>query len=403
MFIKRFSILLVLLINCIIISANDYSSNFGFVKQKDIAAYQKYVGKSFMIRNAFGKLETWERTKFYDYKYCIGKIYTINKITVKDIELNGKPNRKITIVASENGSNKKIKFNTYEEHSEKINYWGNIITYPLISYMPIVFVEQLDEFKKNHIGEIIKNDLVKDKYEIVDAFIGEGVGDNYDVAEINVKVKNNRTNDIVECPYSIVNIKPFEYALQGKYTTILKKVEKPEDTSDRYSKSKTIVEDGINKYFYTDSIIDILIFGDSKNFNFILKNVSNHSLKIVWNEAAFVGLDGTSSKIMHTGIKFSERESDQPATTIIRGAKIEDLATPTSNVYYDEGIPIGNIMINNGWKIKSMFPNKFVGDNIGEVKLMLPIQVKDVINEYTFVFDVNYLYDHPELLNLDRQ
>lgn len=403
MFIKRFSILLVLLINCMVIFANDYSNNFSFVKQKDVAAYQKYVGKSFMIRNAFGKLETWERTKFYDYKYCIGKTYTINKITVKDTKLNGKPNRKITIIAVENGSNKKIKFNTYEEPSQKINYWGNKITYPLISYMPIVFVEQLDEFKKKHVGEIIKNDLVKDKYEIVDAFIGEGVGDNYDVAEINVKVKNNRTNDIVECPYSIVNIKPFEYALQGKYTTILKKVEKPEDTSDRYSKSKTIVEDGINKYFYTDSIIDILIFGDSKNFNFILKNVSNHSLKIVWNEAAFVGLDGTSSKIMHTGIKFSERESDQPATTIIRGAKIEDLATPTSNVYYDEGIPIGNVIINNGWKIKSMFPDKFVGNSIGEVKLMLPIQIKDVINEYTFIFEVNYLYDHPELLNLNRQ
>lgn len=47
MLIKRFSILFVLLINCIIIFANDYSSNFGFVKQEDIAAYQKYVGKKF--------------------------------------------------------------------------------------------------------------------------------------------------------------------------------------------------------------------------------------------------------------------------------------------------------------------------------------------------------------------
>lgn len=400
MLIKRFSILFVLLINCIIIFANDYSSNFGFVKQEDIAAYQKYVGKKFLIRNAFGNLETWERTKLYDYKYYIGKTYTINKITVKDVKLNGKPNRRISIVAKENGSNRKIKFDAYEEYSEKLTYYGHKKIWPMISCMPIVFVEQLDEFKKNHIGEIIKNDLVKDQYEIVDVFIGEGVGDNYDVAEINVKVKNKRTNEVIECPYSIVKTKPFEYALQGKYTTILKKVEKPEDTSDRYSKSKSVVEDGINKYFYTDSIIDILIYGDSKSFNFILKNVSNHSLKIVWNEAAFVGLDGTSSKIMHAGIKFSARESDQPATTIIKGAKIEDLATPTSNVYYDEGIPIGNIMINNGWKIKSMFPEEFVGKSIGEVRLMLPIQIKDVINEYTFIFDVNYSYNHPELLNL---
>lgn len=53
-----------------------------------------------------------------------------------------------------------------------------------------------------------------------------------------------------------------------------------------------------------------------------------------------------------------------------------------------------------GWKIKSMFPEEFVGKSIGEVRLMLPIQIKDVINEYTFIFDVNYSYNHPELLNL---
>lgn len=33
---------------------------------------------------------------------------------------------------------------------------------------------------------------------------------------------------------------------------------------------------------------------------------------------------------------------------------------------------------------------------------MLPIQVKDVVNEYTFVFKVYYSYDHPELLNQDQ-
>lgn len=53
---------------------------------------------------------------------------------------------------------------------------------------------------------------------------------------------------------------------------------------------------------------------------------------------------------MHVGTKFSEREGDQPATTIIKGAKIEDLATPTSNVYYDDGIKIGYSTIGNGWK-----------------------------------------------------
>ena len=75
-------------------------------------------------------------------------------------------------------------------------------------------------------------------------------------------------------------------------------------------------------------------------------------MKLIWNEAAFVGLDGSTSKIMHVGVKYSEREGDQPATTIIRGAKIDDIAVPTYNVYYDEGVTVGYSTIGNGWKTR---------------------------------------------------
>ena len=171
---------------------------------------------------------------------------------------------------------------------------------------------------------------------------------------------------------------------------------------DRYGETKTITDAGVDKYSYNDNVIDILIYGTKEQFNFVLKNVSQHSLKLIWNEAAFVGLDGTSSKVMHVGIKYSERESDQPATTIIKGAKIDDCATPTSNVYYDEGYKIGYTTYGNGWKTRSMLPKEYKGKEAGEVRLMLPIQIKDVVNEYTFVFKVYYTYDHPELLNAEK-
>ena len=105
---------------------------------------------------------------------------------------------------------------------------------------------------------------------------------------------------------------------------------------------------------------------------------------------------------MHVGTKYSQREGDQPASVIIKGAKIEDVATPTANVYYDEGIRIGYSTIGSGWKTKPMIPKEYIGKDAGELRLMLPIQVKDVINEYTFVFRVYYAYDHPELLNADK-
>lgn len=395
---KKFILLFVLLVSYMTTYAFEASSNFGFVEQTSAEGYQQYVGKSFFIRQAYGKLETWEKSGLKFKEEFNGKIYTISKITVKDVILNDKPNKEISIVAVENGTKKKIKFKGYEEVTVKVSIWSGVKQWPLISYMPIVFTEPFEEYKNKHVGETIENDIVKDQYEIVDVFLGKGDAR----AEPYVKVKNKRTGELVECSYSEVNFKPFEEALQGSYKMALIKVEKPEDSSNRYGETKVIQDDGIDKYAYNDSIIDMTIFGISEQFNFILRNISNHSLKIIWNEAAYVGLDGSSSKIMHVGTKFSEREGDQPPTTIIKGAKIDDLATPTANVYYDEGVKIGYETIGNGWKKRSMLPHKYEGKEPGEIRLMLPIQVKDVINEYTFVFKVYYSYEHPELLHADK-
>lgn len=398
---KLFSVL-VLLLNISIALAFDTNLSFGIKQQKTADGYQQYVGKSFFVRPAYGKLETWRKSGFeYDKDYD-GKTFTITKVTVKDVTLNDKPNKEITVMAVEDGGKKKIKFKGYEEISVKVSIWSGIKRWPLIGWMPIVFVEPFNEFKQKHIGETITHEMVKDQYEIVDVFIGKFTVKEGTLAAPMYTVRNKRTGETVKCPYNEVHETPFISALEGRYKTALVKVEKPEDAANRYGETKTIQDDGIDKYSYKDDIIDIIIFGTKEQFSFVLKNISPHSLKIIWNEAAFVGLDGSTSKIMHVGTKFSQRESDQPATVVIKGAKIDDVATPTANVYYDEGVRVGYDRYGSGWKTKSMLPEEYKGKEIGEIRLMLPIQVKDVVNEYTFVFKVYYTYDHPELLNADK-
>lgn len=393
---------IILLLNCIVGFAFDTNGDFGIKQQGSLEAYQQYVGKTFFFREAYGNLETWKKSGFsYNESYA-GKVFSISKIAVKDVVLNDKPNKEVTVSAVSSDGKTKVKFKGYEEVSVKYSLWSGIKRFPLIGYMPIVFTEPFDEFKKQHIGELVSNDMVKDQYEITDCFMGKGVGTDYPTSEVNVTVKNKRTGESLSCVYSKVNIAPFADALKGSYKTALVRVEKPENSSDRYGETKTIADAGVDKYSYNDNVIDILIYGTKEQLNFVLKNVSQHSLKLIWNEAAFVGLDGTSSKVMHVGIKYSERESDQPATTIIKGAKIDDCATPTSNVYYDEGYKIGYTTYGNGWKTRSMLPKEYKGKEAGEVRLMLPIQIKDVVNEYTFVFKVYYTYDYPELLNAEK-
>jgi hypothetical protein len=169
----------------------------------------------------------------------------------------------------------------------------------------------------------------------------------------------------------------------GHYVSILSKVEKPANPDVRYGET-TVIKDSLSKYRYEDNIIDITIYGNSRQFSFVLKNVSDNSIKIIWNDAAFVDYDGKTSKIMHSGIKYSERESNQVATTIIKGARLDDLVIPNCNVKYNEAL--------NGWITESMYPS-VDGKSPGQLCLMLPIQIKDVINEYLFVFDVQYVFD----------
>ena len=399
---KKNLFLFALLLNAVLSFAFDTNMNYGINQQKTIEGYQQYVGKSFFVRPAFGTLETWKKSGFEYNKTYEGKTYTITKISVKDVTLNDKPNREVTVQALEDGGKGKIKFKGYEEVSVKVSAWSGIKQWPLIGWMPIVFVEPFNDFKQKHIGETVTHELVKDQYEIVDVYIGQEGSGNVSIAMPMYTVKNKRTGETVNCPYTKVKDTPFASALKGSYKTALIKVEKPEDTTNRYGETKTIQDAGVDKYFYNDSIIDITIFGTKEKFSFVLKNISAHSLKIIWNEAAFVGLDGSTSKIMHVGTKFSQREGDQPATVVIKGAKIDDVATPTANVYYDEGFKVGYSTVGNGWKTKSMLPEEYKGKEAGVIRLMLPIQVKDVVNEYTFVFRVYYTYDHPELLHADK-
>lgn len=186
-----------------------------------------------------------------------------------------------------------------------------------------------------------------------------------------------------------MNTKCFEEDKSGGYYTYLSKVEKPSNPAIKYGKTTIINGDGkqATKFSYVDNFIDIVIFGNSEQFSFILKNISQSTQKLVWDNAVFVGIDGSTSRIMHSGVKYSERSASQPASTIIKGASLEDIACPISNVYYDEGTTVNHKTYGNGWKTRSMYPT-ISSKEIKQVSLMLPIQIKDVENEYIFVFDI---------------
>jgi hypothetical protein len=212
----------------------------------------------------------------------------------------------------------------------------------------------------------------------------------YDTWEKYYTVKNSISGKTKEVVADDAQEKAFEFDNLGHFVATLSKVEKPTNATIRYGTTTTITDKDITKFSYVDNIIDILIFASSTQFQFILKNVSENTIKVVWNEAVFVDVDGSTSKVMHSGVKYSQREADQPPSTIIKGAKLEDLAAPTAKVYYSDVL--------KEWESKDLCENASKNSKEQTIKLMLPIQVKDVVNEYIFEFNVDYKYFHPEYL-----
>jgi hypothetical protein len=138
---------------------------------------------------------------------------------------------------------------------------------------------------------------------------------------------------------------------------------------------------------YTDSLIEGTFTFDLESIPFEITNKSKKSIKIIWNDAAYIDHKKTSGKIMHVGIKYINRGEDQPASTIIGDSKISDLATPINNVYYSSGSY-------GGWRTTNLFPTVGKKDEkplVGEkVKLLLPIISEGKQIDYVFTFVIAF-------------
>lgn len=353
--------------------------------------------------------------------------YVISKITGND--------KKMTFWLTGISAKKNVKMVIENQHSYKNFYINNDRTVPLF------LIGKFNQDKEKLTGKTFGDGA---KLVITDALFQTNDGDDYPKAFFEITDKQDEEKSLVgaenihninelgkvftdpsfKCNYTVVGIttKQVRYgkitqmytvknsisgktkeveALSastgafngddfGKFLATLIKVEKPSNPSVRYGTTMTVADKDVTKFSYADNVIDILIFCGNSQFGFVLKNLSDNTLKIIWNEAVFVDVDGSTSKVMHSGTKYSQREEDQPASTIIKGAKLDDIAAPTANVYYNE--------LFKEWTSHSMYRNADKRKQGQTIKLMLPIQIKDVINEYVFEFGLTYKFDHPEYI-----
>lgn len=176
------------------------------------------------------------------------------------------------------------------------------------------------------------------------------------------------------------------------YNTSLVSVESPADAKIKYGETKivnTIGEDGISKYTYEDDYINIVWYIGRTQLNFFLTNKSGYSIKLPWDDMAYVDEDGKTMRVIHSGIRLVDRNAAQATTVIPKNATLNDILIPSENIYYISG-EFG------GWRESPLFPKYSSQEEANNspvlgktVRIIFPIIIQDVQNEYIFEFSVD--------------
>ncbi|NOZ85913.1 MAG: hypothetical protein GXP49_06555 [Deltaproteobacteria bacterium] len=190
------------------------------------------------------------------------------------------------------------------------------------------------------------------------------------------------------------------------YKSALVWIDRPEATKERYGSVITIKKEADNKYIYEDGLFSVIFYVTASRINFALTNKTQHSIKTIWDEAAFIDVDGEAGRVAHEGVKYADRNASQPPSIVPAGRSLTDFVLPTNRVYYREGYYSIYVNIPGGWEeLPLVLPasqriasrdhnavNEFaskVQKNKGKrFGLLLPLEINGIVNEYTFWFEV---------------
>ena len=123
-----------------------------------------------------------------------------------------------------------------------------------------------------------------------------------------------------------------------------------------------------------------------------LMNLTPHTVRIIWDEAAFTDFDGSSRRVVHAGTRYDDLNAPQIPTTIAPHATVEDRVVPIDRISN-----AGSGFVNVGLVPRIVRPCEMpelefvsvVRGYQGErFRLLLPITITGVVNEYNFTFEV---------------
>lgn len=174
---------------------------------------------------------------------------------------------------------------------------------------------------------------------------------------------------------------------EGSYSIQLVSVEPPKDIQLGTVDSLTST--------YEDAIIKISWQYAVSSINFDLTNKSEQTLKLIWDETAYISAENVTERIFHKGIKYIDRENSQPPSSIYKKTTLSDLVSPTSYTRFVSGqyggwvsTPLIPTMQTGMFSKKVEYKPELLGKTL---RVVLPLKMEDKTLEYVFVFKTIFI------------
>ena len=181
-----------------------------------------------------------------------------------------------------------------------------------------------------------------------------------------------------------------KYNLVSTNYNISSTVETPTDVtiinSDTQLKEMTQGDSTVLGFTYEDNLIKITWCLNNYWYNFTLVNKTAQSIKINWDEIAYVFPNGITDRMIHKGISYDNLATPQVASSIPRKATYEDYLIPISNMSpsgYSNIFYLLSTNLNDTIAIQ-----KQIGTT---TTIQLPLVFQDVQYNYVFNFKINNL------------
>ena len=134
---------------------------------------------------------------------------------------------------------------------------------------------------------------------------------------------------------------------------------------------------------FRDSTVAVSFAVSDQSFQLRFENLTAHSVKILWEQAAYTDVNRQTHRLMHSGVRFQDRNNHIPDQIVPSRAAVQEAVIPISKVFFAQQ--------KKTYDIQPLFvrdDNAAAGLKGKKINLFIPVEVNRAIIPYNFKIEI---------------